>query len=471
MKNNEPVFSDAVTLADQLQKRDLSAVEAVEAHLLQIERLNPELNAICTLAADTAMETARQLDNGPVTGPLHGVPVGIKDLSATKGLKTTFGSPIFSEWVPDYDALPVERLKRAGAIVIGKTNTPEFGAGSQTFNPVFGPTLNPYDLTKTCGGSSGGSAVALASGMVPLATGSDLGGSLRNPAAWCNVVGFRTSIGRVPSYPNTLGFNSLSVQGPMGRSVDDVALQLSVLAGPDPRVPGCLPEPGTGFSIDLERDFKGTRIAWSRDLGGYPIDARVTAVLEKQREVFSDLGCIVEEASPDLSDADEIFQVFRAYKFASDYRKHLEEHPDKLKRTVAWNIEEGLKLSAMDLAEAEVKRTLLHERVANFFSSYDYLLCPVTSVPPFSIDEEYVTEINGKKLTNYIEWMASCYAITVTGHPAISVPAGFTGDGLPVGLQIVGGYRKDLSVLQIAKAFESATQFGRTRPAIASANN
>lgn len=460
----DPIFEDATSLVTRLRSRDISAREVLEAHIEQIETVNPKVNAICTLSADKAMEEAKRLDNGPVTGPLHGLPVGIKDLSPTKGIRTTFGSPIFADWVPDFDALPVQRVKNAGAVVIGKTNTPEFGAGSQTFNPVFGPTLNPYHPSKTCGGSSGGSAVALATGMVPLATGSDFGGSLRNPAAWCNVVGIRTSIGRVPSYPNTLGFNSLSVQGPMGRTVNDVALQLSVLAGPDARVPGSLPEPGEMFTASLDRSFKGVRVAWSPDLGGYPVDTEIAATLEKQRQVFADMGCIIEEASPDLSDADEIFHVFRAYKFASDYRKHLEQHPDKLKQTVAWNIEEGLKLTAMDLADAEIKRTRLHERTAAFFEKYDFLLCPVTSVSPFSIKQEYVTEINGEKLDNYIQWMATCYAITVTGHPAVSIPAGFTGDGLPVGLQIVSGYRQDFAALQMAKAFETATQFGRVRP-------
>jgi amidase len=249
------IFEDATTLAARLQSRDISAQETLEAHLGQIEQINPSVNAICTLAADQAVEAAKALDNGPVTGPLHGIPIGIKDLSPTKGIRTTFGSPIFENWIPDHDSLQVERLKEAGAVVVGKTNTPEFGAGSQTFNPIFGTTLNPYDVTKTCGGSSGGSAVALAAGMVPLATGSDHGGSLRNPAAWCNVVGFRTSLGRVPSVPNPLAFNSMSVQGPMGRTVDDVALQLSVLAGPDNRVPGCLPEPVRVFTADLGRSF------------------------------------------------------------------------------------------------------------------------------------------------------------------------------------------------------------------------
>ncbi len=468
--SHDLVFDDATSIAARLQKRELSAVEVLEAHLAQIERVNPAVNAICTLDADRAIEKAKALDSGPVSGPLHGVPVGVKDLSPTEGLRTTFGSPIFENWVPDFDALPVERLKDAGAVVVGKTNTPEFGAGSQTFNPIFGPTLNAYDTSKTCGGSSGGSAVALACGMVPLATGSDHGGSLRNPAAWSNVVGFRTSIGRVPSYPTALGYNSLSVQGPMARTVDDLALQLSVLAGPDARVPGCLPQPGSDFSVDLERSFEGTRVAWSPDLGGYPVDSAITAVLEKQRQTFVDLGCFVEEANPDLSDVDEIFLTFRAYKFASDYRKHLQESPDKLKDTVRWNIEEGLKLSAMDLAAAEIKRTRLHERMADFFSKYDFLLCPVTSVPPFSIEKEYVTEINGKKLDNYIEWMATCYAISATGLPAVSVPAGFTNDGLPVGLQIVSGHLQDLQALQMAKAFESATQFGRQRPDVVAAH-
>jgi amidase len=463
------VFQDAVELSRKLQSREVSAREALEAHLQQIDRVNHSVNAVCTLSADQAMETAQKLDNGPVRGPLHGMPIGVKDLSPTKGIRSTFGSPIYADWVPDFDALPVTRIKQAGAVIVGKTNTPEFGAGSQTFNKVFGTTLNPYDTSRTCGGSSGGSAVALACGMVPLATGSDLGGSLRNPAAWCNVVGIRTSVGRVPSYPTTLGYNSLSVQGPMGRTVDDVALQLSVLAGPDDRIPNCLPEPGKRFASPLERSLKGVRVAWSPDLG-FPVDASIKATLEKQRRVFEDLGCIVEEATPDLSDADEIFHVFRAYKFASDYKKHLEEQPEKLKDTVIWNIREGLKLSAMDLAEAEIKRTRLHERMAAFFSKYEFLLCPVTSVQPFSIEQEYVTEINGVKLDNYIKWMATCYAITVTGNPAMSVPAGFTDDGLPVGLQIVGGYQKDFAVLQMGKGFETATQFGRVRPSVVAAN-
>jgi amidase len=448
----------------------VSASEVVEAHLKQIDTVNPAVNAFCTLVAEQAMDAARGLDSNSTSrsekGLLHGLPVGVKDLSATRGIRTTLGSPIYSDWVPDYNDLVVHRLKEAGAIIVGKTNTPEFGAGSQTFNPIFGPTLNPYDTSKTCGGSSGGSAVALACGMTPLATGSDLGGSLRNPAAWNNVVGFRTSVGRVPVYPSTLAYNSLSVQGPMGRTVDDVALQLSVMAGPDSRVPVSLPDSGNIFLNSLERDFRGVQVAWSESLGGYPMDPEITAVLNRQRQSFQDLGCIVEEADPDLSDAVQIFLTYRAYKFAFDHRRHLEEHRDLMKQTVIWNTEAGLKLTALDLASAEEKRTRLHERMTEFFEKYEFLLCPVTSVPPFPIEQEYVTEINGKRLDNYIQWMATCYAITVTGLPAISVPAGFTEAGLPVGLQIVGRQGSEFSVLQMAKAFETATQFHLTRPGV-----
>jgi amidase len=469
--SDELVFQTAAELSTSIRSKEVSAVEVIEAHLRQIERTNPIVNAICTLTAEQAIAQATHLDSvlasGGSPGPLHGLPVGIKDLSATKGIRTTKGSPIYSDWVPDYDDLIVERLKAAGAVIIGKTNTPEFGAGSQTFNPVFGPTLNPYDTTKTCGGSSGGAAAALACGMMPIATGSDLGGSLRNPAAWNNVVGFRTSTGRVPAYPAPLAFNSLSVQGPMARTVRDVALQLSVMAGPDPRVPTSLAEPGGMFNEKLDRSFKGVKVAWSRDLGGFPVESSIIDVLEKQLSVFEDLGCDVVEASPDLSDADEIFMAFRAYKYALDHERHLREHRDLMKQTVIWNTEAGLKLSALELARAEEKKTRLHEHMTGFMGEFDYLLSPVTSVWPFSIDREYVTEINGVELENYIQWMATCYAITVTGLPAISVPAGFSDAGLPVGLQITGRFRDDFAVLQLADAFEGATRFHGVRPKLA----
>lgn len=465
---NELVFQTATELIGKIRSREVSVLEVLEAHLKQIQDVNPTVNAFCTLDDERAREYAKKLDHklgeGINPGPLYGLPVGIKDLSPTKGIRTTKGSPIYADWIPDYDDLIVERYKKAGAIVIGKTNTPEFGAGSQTFNSVFGTTLNPYDLTKTCGGSSGGSAVSLACGMIPIASGGDLGGSLRNPAAWSNVVGMRTSIGRVPNYPTGLAFNSFSVAGPMARTVEDLSLQLSVLAGPDPRCPMSLPESGEQFLNPLMKDLRGAKLAWSPDLGGYPIDPTIVEQLENQIQIFSDMGCKIENASPNLTDADEIFETIRAYQFAFEHKSHLENHRNKLKETVIWNTESGLKLSGTDIAEAENKRGMLHKRIVDFMDDYDFLLCPVTSVWPFSIDQEYISEINGVSLKNYIEWMAPCYAITVTGLPAISIPAGFSKDGLPLGLQIVGKYREDFQVLQIARAFENATKFSSVRP-------
>jgi amidase len=358
----------------------------------------------------------------------------------------------------------VERLRDAGAISLGKTNTPEFGAGSQTFNEVFGETLNPYDTTKTCGGSSGGAAVALACGMLPLADGSDMGGSLRNPAAFCNVVGLRPSLGRVPTWPSLAAWFPLSVEGPMARTVRDVALMLSAIAGPDPRSPVSLPESGRVFSRPLERDFDGVRVAWSRDLGGVPVDPRITAVLERQRGVFDSLGCVVEDAEPDFAGADEVFRVWRAWYYELSFGELLKEHRDELKDTVVWNIEEGVRLDGSQIGEAERKRTELYHRFRTFMERYEFLILPVSQVPPFDVKQRYVTEINGVKLDTYIDWMRSCYYVTATGLPAVSVPCGFTPEGLPVGVQIVGRHRDDLGVLQLAHAFERATGFWKCRP-------
>ena len=467
----ELCFKDAVELARMIRTREVTAVEVMAAFLAQIKRVNPKVNAICTLVAEeaalrAAKEADERLARGQVAGPLHGLPHAVKDLAPTAGIRTTLGSRIYKDSVPKIDGLIVERLKTAGAIIIGKTNVPEFGAGAQTFNEVFGATLNPYDLTKTCAGSSGGAAVALACGMLPLADGSDLGGSLRFPASFCNVVGLRPSPGRVPVYPATLGWWTLSVQGPMARTVQDTAWLLSVLAGPDPRVPISLTDPGLLFSKPLERNFKGTRIAWSRNLGRYPVQPVVTEVCEKARPVFASLGCQVEDGEPDLHDAGEIFQVLRAWSFAQSRGEDLKRNRDLMKDSVIWNVEQGLKLSGPDVSGAEAKRTLLYHRVREFMERYEFLILPVSQVAPFSVKEEWVKEINGTKMGTYIDWMATCYAITVTGLPAISVPCGFTKDGLPVGLQIVGRHQRDFDVLQLAFAFEQATQHGKTRPAI-----
>jgi amidase len=464
-------FLTAVELVDRIRRRDLSVTDVVRAHLEQIDRVNPKMNAIVTLTAERALADAKAKDaepaRGAAVGPLFGLPVAHKDLVPTKGIRTTFGSPIYRDHVPSEDALIIERLRAAGAITLGKTNTPEFGAGSQTFNEVFGRTLNPYDPSKTCGGSSGGAAVALACGMVPIADGSDTGGSLRNPAAFCNVVGLRTSPGRVPVWPRELAWTTLSVQGPMARTVADVALLLSAIAGPDPRSPIAIAEPGDRFRRPLTRDFRGVRVAWSRDLGGLPIDRRVTAALAPQRKVLESLGCLIDEAQPDLRDAREIFQALRAFAFATRYGPMLAEHRHQIKDTVIWNTEQGLKLTARELAEAEVKRTALYHRMRTFMERYEFLVLPATQVPPFDVTQPYVTEIEGVALPTYIDWMRACSDITVTGSPAISVPGGFTPEGLPVGVQIVGRHQDDWGVLQLAHAFEQATGFGRRRPPVA----
>ncbi len=459
----------ATELAAMIRTREFSAVEVTEACFDRIERVNPKVNAIVTFTPERAMESARAADDvlarGLPAGPLHGLPVAHKDLALTRGVRTTFGSPIFERFVPEQDALIVERLKGAGAISVGKTNTPEFGAGSQTFNEVFGETLNPYDTTKTCGGSSGGAAVALACGMLPIADGSDMGGSLRNPASFCNVVGFRPSPGRVPTWPDVAP-SPLSVEGPMARTVQDAALMLSAMAGPDGRSPISIEEPGSVFARSLERDFGSARVAWSRDLGGLPVDPRVTAVLDGQRRVFEDLGCVVEEAEPDFAGADEVFKVLRAWRFELAYGELLEEHRHEMKDTVVWNIEEGRRLTGPQVGRAERLRAELYHRVRVFMETYEFLVLPVAQVPPFDVKERYVTQINGEEMGTYIDWMRSCYYVTVTGLPAISVPCGFTPEGLPVGVQIVGRHRDDFGVLQLAHAFEGATGFWKRRPPI-----
>jgi len=467
---SELCYTGARRLARLIRTRKVSATEVMRAFIERIETINPKVNAIVTFLPDQALKKAKALDRRRAAGGLlAGLPIAYKDLVPTKGIRTTFGSPIYREHVPQEDALLVERLSAAGAITIGKTNTPEFGAGSQTFNKVFGATLNPYDLTKTCGGSSGGAAVAVACGMLPFADGSDLGASLRNPGNFCNVVGFRPTPGRVPSYPSNDSWASLSVMGPLARTVEDAAFLLSAMAGPDPRAPISIAEPGTIFSKSLERKFRRTRVAWSRNLGGLPVDARVTALLECQRKVFESLGCVVEDAEPDLAGADEAFQVLRAVLFVQKYGELLKARRADIKDTVAWNIEQGLALDGERVARALNLRSRVFHAMRAFLERYEFLLLPVNQVPPFPVTEPYPTEINGVKLANYIEWMKTCYAITVTSHPAIAVPAGFTDDPapLPVGIQLVGRYRDDFAVLQLAHAFERATGTWRRRPPLA----
>jgi amidase len=464
-------FTSAVEMARLIRTKKLSARDALAEHLKQIDRVNPKVNAIITLVAEMAIEAATRADEmqarGETLGPLHGLPVAHKDLINTRGIRTTFGSPLFKDNVPTEDDILVERMRRAGAIIVGKTNTPEFGAGSQTFNTVFGATRNPYDLSKTCGGSSGGAAVALACGMVPVASGSDAGGSLRNPAAFCNIAGFRPSIGRVPNPKAGNGWSTLSTNGCLGRSVADLALSLSTIAGPDPNTPLTINEPGELFARPLDRSFKGVRVAWFKDLGGVPIDPRVRTIVDAHRVTFESLGCIIEQAEPDFSPAEISFRTLRAWSDAVNNGAMLEQHPDAFKDTLKDEIQTGMKLTAQDIARAEIAHSLLWRRFQAFLQKYEYFILPTTQLPPFDINTPYPTEIAGVHFDNYIDWMKACWYISATGNPAASVPAGFTTEGLPVGVQIVGRDKQDFSVLQLAYAFEQATGFGKRHPAIA----
>jgi amidase len=464
-------WMSAIEMAGLIRAKKLSAREALAEHLRQIERVNPKVNAIVTLVPEMVEKAAARADEMQASGaelrPLHGLPAAHKDLRLTRGIRTTFGSPLYRDYIPTENDLVVDRLQAAGAITLGKTNTPEFGAGSQTFNTVFGATRNPWDLTKTCGGSSGGAAVALACGLVPVADGSDMGGSLRNPAAFCNVAGFRPSAGRVPDPKAAFAWSTLSTSGCLGRSIADLAFVLSTIAGPDPRAPLSIREPGAVFARPLDRSFKGVRIAWFKDLGGVPFDPRVRAIVDGHRATFESLGCIVEQAEPDFAPAEISFRVLRAWNSANAYGAQLREHPDAFKDTLKREIEEGLRLTGTELARAEVAHGQVWRAFQAFLENYEYFVLPTTQLPPFDITTPYPTEISGVRFTNYIDWMKSCWYISATGSPAASVPGGFTAEGLPVGIQIVGRDKEDFAVLQLAHAFEEATGFGKRHPSIA----
>ncbi|MFG2223058.1 amidase [Streptomyces sp. NPDC048644] len=460
---------DATDLAAGLRRREVSAREVVQDHLDRIARVNPAVNAVVTLDPEGAMAEAARADQRLARGadvpPLHGLPVAFKDTHLTRGMRTTFGSPLYAEYVPDQDELLVSRVQEAGAIRIGKTNVPEFAAGSHTFNPVFGTTRNPYDTARSAGGSSGGAAAALAVGLQPLADGSDMGGSLRNPASFCNVVGLRPTPGRVPSHPSGDLWDTLAVAGPMARTVADTALLLSVMAGPDRRSPLSLETSGEAFRVPLDRDLRGMRVAWAPDLGGTaPADPEVLAVLEPQLAVFTELGCHVDTACPDLTGADETFRTMRAHAFDLAFGALLDTDRASLKPSLAWNIEEGRRLTTDDLHTATATRSRLHLDTLDFFSRYELLLAPVSQVVPFDAASEYPETVAGRPTQTYLDWMRSAYVISVLGVPALSVPAGFTPGGLPVGLQIIAAPRADLALLQAGHAYEKATRHGRRRP-------
>jgi amidase len=466
----ELVDRSAVELAAMIRRREVSARELLTASLQRIELMNPQLNAIVTLVPEMAEVWAAAADertaSGATLGPLHGLPIAHKDLEPTAGIRTTMGSPLLSEFVPAEDGLIVQRFRRAGAVTIGKTNVPEFGAGSHTFNPVFGATLNPYDPTKTCGGSSGGAAVALATGMIPIADGSDMGGSLRNPASFCNIVGLRPSAGRVPSWPNRTPWSSLSTSGAMGRSVDDVALQMQAISGPDRRVPIALAESGSIFADLAEIDLGDVRVAWSPDLG-LPVEQSVRDALSDVPDRLEALGCTVDVAMPDLTGAREIFQVLRAWSFEISYGSMYDRSADRLKDTIRWNIEEARRLTLVDHARASAAHAALVVRASAFFERYDVLALPTSQVVPFDVDLDWPRVVDGTSMDTYIDWMRSCSDISVTGCPAISMPSAFTTDGLPVGVQFVGRPGGDVDLLRFARTWERAGVVSPPRATVA----
>ena len=462
-------FASARELARQIRAKQLSSREVMSACLSQINRLNPHLNAIVArLDEDRCMALADAADRatarGDATGPLHGLPTAFKDLEPAAGFPFTRGSPIYQDVIATEDSVIVERIRGAGAIPIGKTNVPEFGMGSHTYNNVYGVTRNPYDRTKTAGGSSGGAGAALAAGLLPFADGGDLGGSLRNPANFNNIVGLRPSVGLVPNAPVQIPFVSMTVKGPLARTVEDVAFLLGVVAGADARDPQSYVSDPAVFTRSLDRQFKDVRVAFSPDLGGLPLDHRVRRVLDAQRQTFADLGCIVEDACPDFGNVDEIFMTLRMWASWNVNGPLLAEHRSQIKPEAIWEIEQGARLSGEDVARALMQQGQLLERTRIFQERYEFLICAVNQVPPFDAQDTWPRSIEGVAMENYVAWMKSAYWISTTCRPAISVPAGFTDDGLPVGVQIVGRHRDDLNVLKLAYAFEQATQIGKRRP-------
>ncbi|WP_109510473.1 amidase [Nocardioides speluncae] len=461
------VYATARAMSAAVRDGEISARELLELHLDRISAVNPEVNAIVSLDAERARASALEADEsyarGERLGVLHGLPFAVKDTHAAAGWRTTYGSPLFADHVAEHDDLLVARIRQAGAVLVGKTNVPEFAAGSHTFNPVFGTTLNPYDLTRSAGGSSGGAAAALASGMVPLADGSDMGGSLRNPASFCNVVGLRPSFGRIPEWPQANPAETLSIGGPMARNVADLALLLSVIAGPDPRTPQSLA--ADALETVAETSLAGLRVALAPDLGGaVEVDHDVRAVVETAAVTLADAGAQVTAASPDLREADQVFRTLRAWSFHARFAELLDAHPDSFKPSLADNIRAGAPLTGSDVARAFTDRARLSQRMVELFETYDVLVLPVSQVPPFPADQEFPTEINGEPMVTYLDWMRAAYFITVTGCPAISVPAGFTPGGLPVGIQIVARHNHERRLLEVAAAFEALTRVGDRRP-------
>jgi amidase len=475
MPGRDLTFTSAGELGKLYRTRRASPLEVMQALLARIDAVNPTVNAIVTLARDAALWDARRataaLKRGATLPPLFGVPVAIKDVTPTAGIRTTHGSKLFEDHVPTEDALVVQRLRAAGAIVLGKTNTPEFAFGPNTVNAVFGATRNPWDPTRTAGGSSGGSAAALATGMCPLAAGTDLGGSLRGPASFCGVVGFRTTPGLIPRYPSALAWDSYSVEGPMARNVADAALMLSVMAGPDDRAPLSYEvDPRQFLAAVRAPSVKGWRIAWTVDLGGLVlVDDEVRAVFEHAVSAFRSIGARLEAACPDMSDVPEIVRLTRGLLMVARHADKLPEHRAVLQAGLVENAEAGLALSSREIAEGELLRTRQWQRVREFLEPRDLWLTPTMAVPPFPIEHPHVLEVNGRPVGKAMQRSHLTYAFSVLGLPAISIPCGFTRAGLPVGLQIVGKRRGEVAVLRAAAAFEAVRPWSGRVPPIATA--
>ena len=464
----------ATQLCRDLQRGTVSAVDVMRETYRRIEALNPELNALVALLPEAdALLLAEAADRVPHAdrGPLHGLPMCPKDAVEVEGFATTWGFVPWAENFPKADDGLAARMRGAGALFIGRSNMPEFGLGSNTFNSLYGRTKNPYDLDRTPGGSSGGAAAALASGMLPFADGSDMGGSLRNPASFCNVVGFRPSMGRMPNNKGFGWFGRLGITGPMARTVADTALLFSVQAGPDANDPITLPEPGETYldAIVPREDLSGLKIGFAPKLHGIAIDGEVMTVMQAAADQCANLGADIIELGPNLSEAMQVFHVQRAAGLATlgdSLDRTIPDWKDHAKETAIWNIEKGQTLTSQEILDSELTRNRIYAETVRYFSEVDALLLPAAQVPPFLSDIEWIEEIEGQKMNTYIDWMEICCAITVTGCPAISVPGGFTTSGLPVGLQIVGPPRADLGVLKIAHTFEAATEHYKTAPAL-----
>ncbi len=472
MSTDELCWMQAGELAAAIRRKTVSPVEAVDAMLARIERVNPKINAFCTVTAEHARAAARETEaavaGGGLLGPLHGVPYSLKDLTPTRGIRTTMGSKIFEHNVPEEDAIVAERLRAAGAILLGKTNTPEFGCKPFTDNRIFGATRNPWALDRSSGGSSGGAAAAVAAGLGPIAEGSDLAGSIRQPAAWCGVVGFKPSQGRVARYPNQAAWNAMSANGPITRTVADAALMFSVMAGPDPRDPLSLPHTGEDWAgLAGGAGIRGQRVAWTPDLGGAAaVDPSVVAVCQTAVHAFTELGCSVDSASPEIGDIKPPFMALNAGLRIATFGKYLAEWRDQMDPILVRRLDLGRSLTPEQIGQAEVARSAYHHRLRRFFEQYDLLVLPTTAIVATPLDALMPKEIGGRAIVDHLDMMLPTFAFNLSAYPAITVPCGWTADGLPVGLQIVGGWRQDALVLRAAAGFEAVKPWADRRPAL-----